>query len=70
MLRTPMRDFMFYMTDTRYSTPTWFAAVLSDESRARAMAASRLAESAFHTAIECTENGRVLFRLPGDAESA
>ena len=62
-----VREFMFDLTDTRYSTPTLFAAVLADETEARALAAERLAESRFHLAIEVVEDGRVRFAVMATA---
>ncbi|MDB5428976.1 MAG: hypothetical protein JWP35_92 [Caulobacter sp.] len=60
-LNTVMREFMFYMTDGRYSTPTWFAAVLADEAGARDMARHRLDESPFHLAVDVVEDDELLF---------
>lgn len=56
-----MREFMFYMTDGRYSTPTWFAAELADEAGARDMARHRLNESPFHLAVDVVEGDELLF---------
>jgi hypothetical protein len=57
-----MRTFSLFTTDTRYNVPTFMLILAEDEARAIAMAADRLAESEFHTAVELLEDDRPVYQ--------
>jgi hypothetical protein len=58
-----MRTFSLFTTDARYGVPTFNLVVADDETCAIALANRRLAESAFHTAVEVREGDRCVYRI-------
>lgn len=62
-MRLPMRTFVFFIHDRRYSVPTLYFVSAPDEATARALARQRLDETPHHLAIDVLEGGTELFRL-------
>jgi hypothetical protein len=61
-----MRTFIFQVHDDRWSEATVVAAIVSDETRARALAKQQLEESRHRWAVHVREGRRLLFSIVRD----
>jgi|HubBroStandDraft_4_1064222.scaffolds.fasta_scaffold1683448_1 hypothetical protein len=57
-----MQDFQFYVTDDRYSVPSFSVVVAKDAARAREMAEEMLG-NAHYRGVEVWRGERMLFRV-------
>jgi len=61
-----MRDFVFLVTDDRYSVPTLQIVPAADEEQARGLARRILEESPHHTAVDVRSLDAPLFAMKRD----